>query len=163
MNCSSCQATYIGKTIRQTHRRLKEHGTRQPSISTPNEDFRRSARIATKRNKTNLDLNSNSSDKRNGDITVSTERETHRLTEIKSATERNVHETKHDIDWKNCSIINKDRNSYRLLVRESLATAESQPVLNAKTRSVPPLTYSEGCSKTQKNIGKKHTENTKRQ
>ena len=68
---------HIDKTTRQMHRRLKEHGAQQSSISTPNEDFRRSPRIAAKRNKTNLDLNFNSSDERNEDITVSTERETH--------------------------------------------------------------------------------------
>ena len=74
---------------------------RQTLVSTTNEDFRRSARIAVKRNKTNLDLNFNSSNERNGDTTVSTERETHRLTRIKSAIKHHVHETKHDIDWKN--------------------------------------------------------------
>ena len=36
LNCSSCQATYIGKTIRQMRRRLKEHGAQQPLISNPN-------------------------------------------------------------------------------------------------------------------------------
>ena len=91
LNCSSCQTTYIGKKIRQLHRRLREHGARQPSISTPSEDFRRSASIAAKSNKIHLDLNFNSSDERNGDITMSTERETHRSTKIKSAIEWHVH------------------------------------------------------------------------
>ena len=61
------------------HRRLKEHDARQSSISIPNEDFRCSASFAAKRNKTNLHLNSNSNDERNGDIILSTERETQRL------------------------------------------------------------------------------------
>ena len=38
------------------HRRLKEHDAQQSSILTSNEDFRCSARIAAKRNKTYLDL-----------------------------------------------------------------------------------------------------------
>ena len=82
------------------HRRLKEHDARQSSILTPSEDFRRSARIAAKRNKTYLDLNLSSNDERNGETTMSTEREAHRRTGIKSTIERHVHETKHDIDWK---------------------------------------------------------------
>ena len=121
-------------------------------------------RIAAKRNETNLHLNSSSSDERNGDTTVSTERETYQLIRVKSAMERYIHETKHDTNCKNWSIISKDRNSYRLLMIESLAIAEFQPVLNATSRSVPLLMiYPEGCSKRQNNMGKEHKENTKRQ
>ena len=115
LNCSSCQATYIGKTVRQMRRRLKEHGAQQPLISNPNGEIRCSARIAAKRKKSNLGLNPNSSDERNGDTAVSTKGETSPLTKIKSAIERHIHETKHKIDWENWSIVSKDRNSYRLL------------------------------------------------
>ena len=165
LNCSSCQATYIGKTIRQMRRRLKEHGAQQPLISNPNDEIRCSARIAAKRNKTNLGVSRNTSDERNGDTAVSTKGETSLVTKIKieSAIERHIHETKHKIDWENWSIVSKDRNSYRLLVRESLAIAEFQPVLNATTRSVPLLIFPEGCSRRHNNMGKEHKENTKRQ
>ena len=132
-------------------------------MSTPSEDFRRSAPIATKRNKTHLDLNFSSSDEGNGDTTVSIERETHRLTKTKSTIERRVHETKHDIDWKNWSIISRDRNSDRLLVRESLTSAEFKPLLDATTCSVPLLIYPERCSKRQSIMEKEHKEKTKRQ
>ena len=47
LNCSTCSAKYIGKTVRQASRRLKEHGA-PPDIITiqPSRAFRRSARVS---------------------------------------------------------------------------------------------------------------------
>ena len=63
---------------------------------------------------------------------------------------------------KNWSIVGKDRNSYLLLVRESLAFAKFQPILNVTTRSVLLVIYPERCFKRYNNMGKKHKENKKR-
>ncbi|CAF4708676.1 unnamed protein product [Rotaria sp. Silwood2] len=138
LNCSSCPATYIGETTRQIYRRLKEHGAPQPLVPTPEERVRRSARIAEKaKAKTaNISFLPNSSNDENGDTTGSTKIDEQALLDIKSAVHRHMHETNHIIDWKNWSILTKDRHSYRLCVRESLAIAKCQPSLNVTTRSV---------------------------
>ena len=85
------------------------------------------------------------------------------LSAIQSAVHRHMHETNHIIDWKNWSILMKDRHSYRLCVRESLAIAECQPSLNVTTRSVPLLIYPEGCPRKQNNMQKELKQNKKRQ
>ena len=71
LNCSSCTASYIGKTLRQVSRRLKEHGAPPPKQKEPMPVLKRSARIAAEKLiKTALD--SDSSEERNGVSPVTT-------------------------------------------------------------------------------------------
>ncbi|CAF1596044.1 unnamed protein product [Rotaria magnacalcarata] len=147
------------------YRRLKEHGAPPPNAVTPDESIRCSARIAAKATTTSLVSDYDSSVERNGDATESTKTiaTKFRLSDIKSAVQRHEYENKHNIDWKNWSVVSRDRHSYRLLIRESLAIAESQPSLNATTRSVPLLIYPEGCPRNHNNMDKQLKENKERQ
>ena len=124
--------------MRQACRRLKEHGA--PSsvpVAQENQALRRSARIAANKKFQISYVESESSD----------EEQTVAKSQITtSAIQRHVALTKHKIDWQNWSTLGKDKHSYRLLVKESLAIAEKIPSLNATTRSVPLIVFPEGCA-----------------
>jgi hypothetical protein len=141
IDCSNCEASYIGKTIRQATRRFKEHGAeitkkiitqpQVPTIISNTDNLRRSERNKGKK------------------VQYFTEEVEPELVpdqhkEIKSALHQHVNETNHKIDWKNFKIITKDIKHYRLLVRESLAITHHQPLLNKTVCSVPLVIYPEG-------------------
>jgi len=144
INCSNCEASYIGKTIRQATRRLNEHGSNITNeniihtpipVITPNVDnLRRS-----KRNK--------------GKIIQYFPKEedfelpTNQKKEINSALYKHIIETNHTINWTDFKVITKDTKHYRLLVRESLAITHQQPSLNRTVCSVPLIVYPEGIQK----------------
>ena len=104
LNCSSCPATYIGKTIRQVGRRLEEHGapTPTPTPTVPPEALRRSARIAAAKKIAKLNVDSDSSEDWNRVPPVSTKNRGH--AEVTSAVHRHIKETKHNIDWVNWTV-----------------------------------------------------------
>ena len=143
LNCSSCPATYIGKTMRQVSRRLKEHGAPTPKTKEPVIIPKRSARIAAQQRKQTPNIDSDSGEEGNG-VPPSSNKCT---TEIKSAVHRHAQITKHAIDWDNVTILNSDKHPYRLFIKESLEITNSTPSLNATTRSVPLLIYPEGLNK----------------
>ncbi|CAF3954010.1 unnamed protein product [Rotaria sordida] len=137
VNCSSCPASYIGKTTRQACIRLQEHGapTEIPAEHT-NENLRRSARIAAMNANNNAQISYYESGSSEDDLPSTTHT---------SAIKRHITSTKHKIDWHNWTILDKDKHPYRLLVKESLAINEKSPTLNLTTRSVPFVVYPEGC------------------
>ncbi|CAF1618816.1 unnamed protein product [Didymodactylos carnosus] len=154
LNCLDCEASYIGKTIRQIKRRLKEHGAPQPikqsslshlSIDTPTstQEVRRSARNTRK--KVNYkEMNSPSNlDHEDIDLEVTT---------TNSALRKHELETKHTIDWLSLKILAKDNAKYRLLVRESLAILDKQPLLNRTVSSVPLVVFPDGVEKTKPTV-----------
>ncbi|CAF3349194.1 unnamed protein product [Rotaria sp. Silwood2] len=118
LSCKTCSAKYIGKTVRQVCRRLKEHGaptnitTMEPSESDTSDD-----------------------------------EEINPETTITSAIQRHITSTNHKMDWNNWSILDRDNHPYRLLVKESLAINENSPSLNRTTRSIPLVVYPEGSKK----------------
>ncbi|CAF1407553.1 unnamed protein product [Rotaria sp. Silwood1] len=147
LDCSNCESTYIGKTIRQTYRRLQEHGA----------NF-----LKEKENKSqSLDIVDNSNNLRRSDRnkgkTVqyfpkiqneSIDSEQNNLTH--SAVKQHEINNNHKIDWENCNIIAKDNKHYRLLVKESLLICNSKPTLNKTICSVPLIIYPEGLTKKPK-------------
>ncbi|CAF4702610.1 unnamed protein product [Rotaria sp. Silwood2] len=136
VNCSSCSASYIGKTTRQACRRLKEHGApTEISVEHANENLRRSARIAAMYANNNARISYYESDSSEDDLPSTT---------YTSAIKRHMISTQHKIDWYKWSILDKDKHPYRLLVKESLAINEKLPTLNLTTRSVPLVVYPEG-------------------
>ncbi|CAF2847951.1 unnamed protein product, partial [Rotaria sp. Silwood2] len=136
VNCSSCSASYIGKTTRQACSRLKEHGApTEIPVEHTNENLRRSARIAAMYANNNARISYYESDSSEDDIPSAT---------YTSAIKRHITSTQHKIDWHNWSILDKDKHPYRLLVKESLAISEKSPALNLTTRSVSLVVYPEG-------------------
>jgi hypothetical protein len=65
----------------------------------------------------------------------------------KSAVQQHTTQNKHQMDWQNCSLIDRDKHPYRLLIKESIAIAQRSPILNATTRSAPLIIYPEGLVK----------------
>ncbi|CAF1542476.1 unnamed protein product [Didymodactylos carnosus] len=114
LNCLDCEASYIGKTIRQIKRRLKEHGAPQPikqsslshlSIDTPTstQEVRRSARNTRK--KVNYKEMNSPSNLDHEDIDLG-------VTTTNSALRKHELETKHTIDWLSLKILAKDNAKY---------------------------------------------------
>ena len=138
LNCNTCSAKYIGKTVRQVCRRLKEHGA-PTDLTTmiPSHSLRRSARIAENK-KFQVYY---------GESDTSDDEEVNPETTITSAIKRHITSTNHKIDWNNWSILDRDNHPYRLLVKESLAITENSPSLNRTTRSIPLVVYPEGSMK----------------
>ncbi|CAF1625650.1 unnamed protein product, partial [Rotaria magnacalcarata] len=121
INCSSCDVSYIGKTIRQVKKRLEEHGAPQFNITKPKlsslskkspipdtTNLRRSARNAGKI--INYSDDKNSFDEEN----IKNIRQSSVITQ-------NELETGHQINGNDWHILTNDPRSYRLEVRESLA------------------------------------------
>ncbi|CAF4078830.1 unnamed protein product, partial [Rotaria sp. Silwood2] len=143
LDCSNCESSYIGKTIRQTYRRLQEHGA----------NF-----VKEKENKSqSLDKIDNSnnlrrSDRNKGKIVQyfpkiqneSIDFQQNNLTH--SAVKQHEINNNHKIDWENFNIIAKDNKHYRLLVKESLLICKSEPTLNKTVCSVPLIIYPEGLT-----------------
>ena len=117
INCSDCEATYIGKTIRQTCRRLQEHGAskiKEKEINFKTKDLTE--------NVTNLQRS-----KRNKDKITKYNKKTERESIVskksnitQSAVKQHENTNNHQINWKNFSIIANDRKRYQLQVKESL-------------------------------------------
>ena len=141
VNCSNCESSYIGKTIRQATRRLSEHGASHTftldfkaasAITTTNTDsLRRSKRRICKL------MEVNPIDKSNNNINKT-------IKEHNSAIKQLELTTKHTINWGDWEILTKDKSHYRLLIKESLSITKYQPSLNKTTCSVPLIIYPEG-------------------
>ena len=136
LNCSTSSAKYIGKTVRQACRRLKEHGA-PPDITTiqPSQAFRCSARVS--QNKRFQICYAESDSNEDEEINLQT------TPASTSAIKRHMLTTDHKIDWKDWSILDVDKHPYRLLLKESIAIAKNSPSLNHTTRSVPLIVYPE--------------------
>jgi hypothetical protein len=141
LNCSNCEATYIGKTMRHIRRRLQEHGA-----VFANEKEIESQSIGFIDNSVNLRRS-----ERNKGKVVQYFSETHiEVTPsehnkvIHSAVKQHENNNNHRIDWINCNIIARDNKNYQLLVKESLLINDLKPTLNKTTCSVPLIIFPEG-------------------
>ncbi|CAF4576950.1 unnamed protein product, partial [Rotaria sp. Silwood2] len=114
VNCADCDAFYIGKTIRQVTRRLKEHGAPQAEDNlvvssalatsiTDDQTIRRSTR--------NIWKTVNYAEQRNIEINNTGSTNT-----ITSALHKHQNNTGHKIDWVRWRIISKDSRHYHLRV-----------------------------------------------
>ena len=142
INCSDCEATYIGKTIRQTYRRLQEHGANKIKEKEINSQPKRLTE-----NSSNL----RRSDRNKGKVTQYSQKtlkesaiseKKHNLTQ--SAVKQHESTNNHKMNWKNFNIIASDRKRYQLLVKESLLIDNFKPTLNKTTTSVPLIIFPEG-------------------
>ena len=137
VQCSDCSHSYIGKTQRQSIRRLKEHGAPKNSFDsilnqTSHEDneqteLRRSSRLRNKATKTTASSN----DER--DVVISN-----------SALLQHEKQTGHRINWTDFRVVWQDNHPYRLLIKESLLIQAFEPELNRTTHSVPLLVFPNG-------------------
>ncbi|CAF1621519.1 unnamed protein product [Rotaria magnacalcarata] len=138
LSWNTCSEKYIGKTVRQACRRLKEHGAPQ-NINTnePSQNLRRSERIA-KNKKFQIYY---------GESDSGTDEEEVPQITTTSTIQQHMTSINHKIDWNNWLILDSDNHPYRLLVKESLAITENSPSLNRTTRSIPLVVYPEGARK----------------
>jgi hypothetical protein len=124
---------------------MKEHGTyldtfdsRAPTTK-PRPLPKRSARIANKAIAKNSNIaastNANNSDTDENKDKV-----------IRSAPSKHEKDTGHHINWKDCRVVWRDENSYRLLVKESLVIQAYKPELNCTTHSVPLIVVLDGLT-----------------
>lgn len=150
LNCNTCSEKYIGKTVRQACRRLKEHGA--PINITKiqsNQNLRRSTRIAENEKFQIYYGESDTSDDDDDDDEINVDT----TTTTTSAIQQHINATNHKIDWNNWVVLNRDNHPYRLLVKESLAITENSPSLNRTTRSIPLVVYPEGSTKNKRKNG----------
>ena len=150
INCSKCDASYVGKTIRQASRRFREHcdnlsrnisSESNQSVKIPNATtLRRSKRIEEKNTKYY-----SKKDHAN-------ENNNYQNIQVKSALRRHEIDTGHEINWKNWKILSKDKKHYRLLIRESLLIQNLQPILNKTVCSVPLIVYPEGLQSSKPKV-----------
>ena len=149
-----CDAAYIGKTIRQATRRLKEHGAplNQNSGITPttlsqiqssaaSNTLRRSARNIGKM--VNYRLLASMTEEKSENVNA----ENISINIKNSALNPHAIEHQHKINWEEWKIITKDPNWYRVHVRESLHILDKQPELNKTVSSVPLIIYPEGLGR----------------
>ena len=136
LNCSTYSAKYIGKTVKQARRRLKEHGAPLNIITIqPSQALRRSARVS-QNNRFQICYTESDSNE---------DEELNLQTTSTSAIKRHMLTTDHKIDWKDWSILDVDKHLYRLLIKESIAIVKNSPSLNHTTRSVPLIVYPDDC------------------
>ena len=159
ISCFNCKNTYIGKTIRQTYRRLNEHEKDvakatiliskvlsltqpTPQIKQQNrsiingrvhkhqtQPLRRSSRLIDKLTKSHSSNSQSTND----------------MTNYKpnSALGKHVYKTGHSIDFDNIEILKQDQRHYRLLIKESIEIRSKKPSLNGTDTSVPLYVFPE--------------------
>ena len=131
VNCLNCDSMYISKTIRQSIRRLQEHGAniiiKRREKSKPLE-------------KTNNSNNHGRSDRNKGKHKTYFPGSKSATADKKVITPSGIkkHEinTNYTIKWSSFNIITKDYRRYHLLVKESLLVSIHQPNLNKTVCSV---------------------------
>jgi hypothetical protein len=141
LNCSNCDASYIGKTCRHVKKRFLEHGAELHETITDNtvsnnvidnsSTLRRSDR---NKNKTINYFHKETTEKTNPAL----------IKQTQSAVKQHENMNKHKIDWNNFKIIAKDNINYHLLVKESLLINNLNPSLNKTITSVPLIIFPEG-------------------
>ncbi|CAF1689061.1 unnamed protein product, partial [Adineta ricciae] len=149
LNCSDCDATYIGKTVRHVSRRLHEHGATldlnlQPDIIPLNSNI---DSLPLRRS----DRNKNKAVQYFPKTTVEARPFAHN-TLTQSAVKQHELNNNHHIDWANFNILAKDNKNYQLLVKESLLINSLQPNLNRTTSSVPLIVFPEGLMSSKPKI-----------
>ncbi|CAF1345844.1 unnamed protein product [Adineta ricciae] len=141
LNCSDCDATYVGKTIRHVTKRFHEHG----ATFNLNQDTNL---IPTNSNIDSLPLRRSDRNKNkvvhyfpktSDEVTARTQSKP-----TQSAVHQHEINNNHHIDWTNFNILAKDNKNYQLLVKESLLINCLKPNLNRTTSSVPLIVFPEG-------------------
>ncbi|CAF1320105.1 unnamed protein product, partial [Didymodactylos carnosus] len=188
LQCKNCSDTYIGKTIRQTIRRFKEHGAPTnitsshlptsplPPFTITNNNNNIFIQNTALKNKL-LDIINDPEiihfDTHDLGIKINSISPTTKSSEtnppppipklyfnqkLKTIVAKHQNENHHTIDWTKWKRLFTDSNRYRLLLKEALAIKHLNPKLNRNVRSVPLLIYPEGVPKKE---GGKHKEKTK--
>jgi hypothetical protein len=162
ISCFNCKNTYIGKTIRQTYRRLNEHEkdvakaticiskalsltqpTKQKNKNIINgriqkkhltQQLRRSSRLINKQLKSQSEVKQNQND-------IS-------FYKPNSALGKHVYKTAHSIDFENVDILKQDQRNYPLLIKESIEIRSRKPALNGTDTSVPLYVFPEGYKRS---------------
>ena len=107
--------------------------------------LRRSSRIRN-RTETLAKAVTNTNDDRQNDHTTKTKERTKNVDNCSSIAEYEE-STGHQMDWKNFRVVWRDRNVYRLLIKESWVIRAHEPRLNRTTHSVPLLVFPEGLER----------------
>ncbi|CAF1470859.1 unnamed protein product, partial [Didymodactylos carnosus] len=167
--CGNCNHNYVGKTERQSVRRLCEHGASKeefdkcdayPLDTEVEEDDsesrdrvrqshskRRTKRLQTQpltpgvRRSSRLLAKAHTVD--NPVSKTKCTDEVDKDTKEKSTLARHESETGHMVDWMNFKILWNDKNPYRLHIKESLVIKAYEPSLNLTTHSIPMIVYPE--------------------
>lgn len=159
--CLDCGKTYIGKTIRQSCRRVDEHRkdvtkatiylTNRGYHTKPTKDQNQTTKTVTKGriqkpNSTQpLRRSSRLMQKRiQSQLAIASDNIDIPIYQPNSALGRHVRILGHSIDFKNIRILTKDSRPYRLLLKESLEIRARNPALNNADTSVPLYVFPEG-------------------
>ncbi|CAF1625396.1 unnamed protein product, partial [Didymodactylos carnosus] len=138
IKCNDCHGEYPGKTIRQMSRRTNEHekDVDKAMIFLTRDLYQNKNKRNAKKQiiKPQSQVNLRRSDrvaKRNVSSVVSTQLPpVQEEFKPKSALGKHVIKAGHSIGFKNISIVERDNNRYRLLVKESLAIRSKGPIFN---------------------------------
>jgi len=165
ISCLNCTSTYIGKTIRQTSKRLYEHSKDVARATTYLTNPLSTAQSAKQpHQKTKKVINGRIEKKT---LTQPLRRSSRLLEKLKqsktqipnyennisdykpnSALEKHVKYTGHAINFQDVQIINQDQKPYRLVIKESIAIRSKKPILNGTDTSVPLYVFPEGYQKS---------------
>jgi hypothetical protein len=134
------EQTYVGKTDRQTIRRMKEHGAPSSTFeqegtadqATNEEKLRRSTRIHG--NKGDLSKLPNTNDNMD-----------HKKV-VLLVFSKHEYDTGYRINWKDFHVVWRDENPYRLLFKEPLMIQACKLELNRTTHCVPLVVFSDGLT-----------------
>jgi len=170
ISCTNCNKTYIGKTIRQTYRRVQEHEkdvakataylaqslSRPQTINQNKEEKKtiKSGRIEKKLSTQQLRRSSRLHNKQLRSMSQSPQQQQqqqHVIPDYKpnSALAKHVKNTNHSINFEDVQIINQDHKFFRLLIKESMEIRSRKPHLNATDTSVPLYVFPEGYQQQQ--------------
>ncbi|CAF1153344.1 unnamed protein product [Adineta ricciae] len=151
ISCIDCSQTYIGKTERQSVRRLREHGAPKQSFDArPNEQtssdeddtatpdptstrLRRSSQIRNKNHVTPTNTSNTTNDKKREKENV-----------VLSSLAQHEKDTGHHTDWTGFRVVWRDDNPYQLLIKESLLIQAFKSELNRTTHLVPLIVFPDG-------------------
>ncbi|CAF4574610.1 unnamed protein product [Rotaria sp. Silwood2] len=163
ITCNDCKKTYIGKTIRQTARRLNEHEKDTEKAQMYIQRLFSYTHRTSEQNRKKKGIHEGCIQK---NISTENLRRSKRIAEKqnqilhqqqpilheesgytpKSAVGKHVKQTAHSIDFKNVQILDQDSLPTRLLIKESLQIRDKKPILNATDTSIPLYVYPEGTN-----------------
>ena len=151
ISCIDCNQTYIGKTERQSIRRLREHGAPKQSFdSRPNEQASSDEDDTANPDPTSTNLRRSSGIRNNNHVTPTNTSNTNngkkreKEKETISSLAQHAKDTGHHSHWTGFRVVWRDDNPYRLLIKESLLIQAFKPELNRTTHSVPLIVYPDG-------------------
>ncbi|CAF4454753.1 unnamed protein product [Rotaria sp. Silwood2] len=161
--CNDCTKTYIGKTIRQTARRLNEHEKDAQKAALSLQQLFSHNKASAQNNKTqkniltgritkitateNLRRSKRIAEKQRKQLSQQEKATTESIQYTpNSALGKHVKKTAHSINFRNVQILTQDQRPYRLLIQESIQIRKKTPTLNATDTSVPLYVFPEGSN-----------------